>query len=104
MKTFILRAVGILCLSVSAVVAQTWTPLAGTTFTSSMCPPDGFGGSVLPSGAPYPYRTSGGQGAGNNCTGVIFDWSGGVARTKAGSEEMWLLGGGGHADYGGNES
>src|SRR5690349_2254732 len=105
MKTLTLRAVGILCLSVSAAVAQTtWTPLSGTTFSSSLCPADGSGGSVLPSGSPYPYRTSGGQGANTNCTGTLFTWTGGIARTKAGSEEMWLLDGGGHADYGGNES
>src|SRR6185369_3146778 len=42
--------------------------------------------------------------ANSNCTGQVQSWTGGIARTKAGSEEMWLLDGGGHADYGGNES
>jgi hypothetical protein len=96
-------AVLILLLGASAL-AQSWSALSGTTFSTSLCPADGFGGSVLENGNPYPYRTGGVTGANTGCAGTVKAWTGGVARTLGGSEELFLLNGGGHGDYGGNES
>jgi hypothetical protein len=90
-------------LASTPVFAQTWTALSGTTFDVSKCPPDGAMGSVDYLGTPYPYRSGGSLGSAG-CRGAVTAWTGGVARTKAGSEQLWLLDGGGHNDYGGNES
>lgn len=97
MRLFLLLALAV------PVYAQSWTALSGTTFDAALCPPDGASGSVNSVGSPYPYRSSGGEGANKNCSGAVQAWTGGVARTKAGSEELYFLGQGGHGDYGGNE-
>ncbi len=60
----------------------------------SACPADGFGGSTQSNGTAAPYSNTW-------CAANMNAWSGGVARTKTGSEELcWF--GGGHSDSGDN--
>ncbi len=71
-----------------------WTEHAGAKLNTSVCPADGFGGSVNDLGAPYAYN--------NRCHYVTEAWGGGIARKKVGSEQLFIIGGG-HGDYAGNE-
>jgi hypothetical protein len=78
-------------------LAAQWSEVPNTAITASICPADGYGGSTASAsqgGGAYPFSF--------NCNNVIRSWSGAAARTKAGSEQLIILGGG-HADYGGNE-
>jgi hypothetical protein len=79
-----------------------WTQLSGTKITNTalggsqnVCPAIGASGSVAQDNtSPYDYQSA--------CKGVIEAWSSGVVRDKAGSEALYIWGGG-HGDYGGNE-
>ena len=79
-----------------------WNRLTNTKITNTadggsanICPADGASGSLaLDNVGPYGYQLS--------CKYVFWAWNGGVARTKAGSESF-IVWGGGHLDYGGNE-
>lgn len=90
-----------------------WTELFGTTLLPNSggnptypnsCPTIGMNGSAAGPGgaggsnAPYNYPVVGDGG----CYEEVAAWSGAIARTKSGSEQLDLYGGG-HEDYGGNE-
>src|SRR5947209_15635490 len=87
----------------SSTLSAQFTTLTTTTFNHTVCPPNGTSASTCTSGD----NTCGGSTATaynyQACySEVIIAYSGGVGRTKKGSEQLVLFGGG-HADYGGNE-
>lgn len=93
----------ILIFAACAAYGQQWSALPNSTFNSSMCVANGFSGSTCGSsgqpagcsgaGTPYPYQTT--------CAAAVFAYNGGVARTKRGSEQLVIFGGG-HGDSGDN--
>jgi hypothetical protein len=86
----------------SSLLAQSWSAIPNTAITEAICPANGASGSQCAAnfdacsvnGTPYPYQAT--------CNQVIRAYSGGVARTKAGSEQI-IIHGGGHQAYVGNE-
>jgi hypothetical protein len=73
---------------------QGWNDLgASSGLRPAICPADGASGSVTNLGAAYPYQST--------CASTIQSWSSAVARTKSGSEGLYLWGGG-HSDGGNN--
>src|SRR5579885_2004051 len=82
----------IVCLaSAFPMHAQKWVDLGASTRISSVVPADGFGGSTWQgTGIAAPYTS--------NTARVVDAWSGGVGRTKSGSEMMCVFGGGHNDD------
>jgi hypothetical protein len=90
----------------SLASAQSWSAISGTAITAAICPANGASGTQCSvggtgtfdgcsvNGASYPYQTM--------CSQVIRAYNGGAARTKAGAEQF-IIWGGGHLAYEGNE-
>src|SRR5919108_5777498 len=76
-------------LNITSAMAQTppmgWSQVSNS-IVRNVCPPNGFGGSS------YAFTS--------NCNGMINAWSGGVLDT---TRNRFILWGGGHSDYFGNE-